>query len=934
MATEDHQNQTSVSSSPRSLGDAPTISIRLHSPSSEVPNPFTLTFIPVATTVRELKSRIRDALPSKPELDRQRLIHRGRMLGNENETMVHVFGQAALDDSATQSLHLVLRPVATASTSSLAQTEPVPGLFGQVPHERPASVPPIAPPRPHGLHGAAHLHHHHHQQHQALHNNLPHLLHPTIPHPVRGFINDHLAAMNQHMAQPFHQPGGFPTFPPLNPDRPTHLPPATTAGVPRTTTTPPQTRTFQHHVGQNQRARAAAGMHGIHNNSIDGNDQGQTETLNTHPRAVLGAGNPSAFPGISSSYTREGQGPNGQRWQVTVNESTVAVPLFPNIAEPSASSNPQMASNLGGPNDIRPSTLPGATAGHAATSVQRSEPPADPSSQNHLESFFSTQHEQLRSRSQSVMSRLERMESDVRTGRLPSLNAIRDARSDMAEVVVAESVLRHEYEILVPPRVSGARRSQSRNTHPEALNHQDNRNTVRPARSFDQLRATQSSSSGWRSDYTLTSEQTPTPSTHPPPSTLYLLSSPVGPYGLVATPVGLYTTQPPGQTLHPGIPNGANNILHGPFTGSGVLYAGPGAGHANPYNGGIHPFFAGPPGFAPAFGHNPPLQTAAMQQPRLRSNQNQQPQAPAQAPPQAAVPAAQQEQHHPGQAQLPQAQAQAEQNNQVRDLLRVILPLGGHLWLLIRLIGFVFFFGGGAGWRRTILILIGALMIFITQTGIFAGIQEAIMRPIRRHVEGLLPLVDGHARPNPQRDPAVAAAVAAVPAEGDQRGVDAPPDRGQRAGGGGDATETATAGSARRGEEERQQRGLLMEQLRRIERALLIFTASIVPGVGERHIERRQQAALAARAAAAAVAAVIPAPPAAQEQEQEGQGQDTNGQTQGQEGGSSTSSGSGSDSAESSEQNYHGEESSSGNTHGQAQNEQGEAGAVQPLVEI
>lgn len=103
MATEDQQNEVSVSSSLRSLGDAPTITLRIHSPSSEVPNPLTLTFIPVATTVRELKSRIRDAIPSKPEADRQRLIHRGRMLGNDDETMVNVFGQAAVCEHSVHS---------------------------------------------------------------------------------------------------------------------------------------------------------------------------------------------------------------------------------------------------------------------------------------------------------------------------------------------------------------------------------------------------------------------------------------------------------------------------------------------------------------------------------------------------------------------------------------------------------------------------------------------------------------------------------------------------------------------------------------------------------------------------------------------------------------------------------------------------------------
>lgn len=45
------------------------------------------------TTVKQLKAKVRDALPSKPVDDSQRLIHRGRMLGRDSETMLEIFGQ-------------------------------------------------------------------------------------------------------------------------------------------------------------------------------------------------------------------------------------------------------------------------------------------------------------------------------------------------------------------------------------------------------------------------------------------------------------------------------------------------------------------------------------------------------------------------------------------------------------------------------------------------------------------------------------------------------------------------------------------------------------------------------------------------------------------------------------------------------------------------
>jgi hypothetical protein len=49
--------------------------------------------LPAATTVKQLKAKIRDALQSKPPDDNQRLIHRGRMLARETETMLDIFGK-------------------------------------------------------------------------------------------------------------------------------------------------------------------------------------------------------------------------------------------------------------------------------------------------------------------------------------------------------------------------------------------------------------------------------------------------------------------------------------------------------------------------------------------------------------------------------------------------------------------------------------------------------------------------------------------------------------------------------------------------------------------------------------------------------------------------------------------------------------------------
>ena len=63
------------------------------SPSVGVSGPLNFEGLPATTTVKELKGRIRDVLPSKPQDENQRLIHRGRMLGREAETMLEIFGQ-------------------------------------------------------------------------------------------------------------------------------------------------------------------------------------------------------------------------------------------------------------------------------------------------------------------------------------------------------------------------------------------------------------------------------------------------------------------------------------------------------------------------------------------------------------------------------------------------------------------------------------------------------------------------------------------------------------------------------------------------------------------------------------------------------------------------------------------------------------------------
>ena len=266
-------------------------------------------------------------------------------------------------------------------------------------------------------------------------------------------------------------------------------------------------------------------------------------------------------------------------------------------------------------------------------------------------------------------------------------------------------------------------------------------------------------------------------------SAVYVLSSPSGPHALLVSPSGFYIT--PWQltslgaiTPHPVIQSTATAPIQNQAVNSNISTTG--------------------------------------QQPHLNEVQIAQGQQPAQQPADAAQVAQVQQQQHA---------------NQARDLARILLPLGGHLWLLIRLFGFVYFFTAGAGWRRTVLLGLIASLVFIAQTGIFRPVLQGIWDPIRRHAEGLVPLA-ANERPR--------AGVGG--ARNDGNGTDTQP--GNRGPTPQEAAERLLQ------ERERQDISLVRQSLRRVERAVALFVASLVPGVGERHIAAREAAEAARQAEA------------------------------------------------------------------------------------
>lgn len=282
---------------------ASTFALQIISPSIGVSAPLSFSHLPTATTVNELKAKIRDALPTKPVDEYQRLIHRGRMLGNGSETMASVFGESAvsailisrptpinacqLESSETQTLHLVLHPTAVdPPPAQTAAPNPIQASVGlpNLPQPRPQSTSAHTPQA-----SAAHLQARFQEiqrQNAALHHSMrdAQAVHQRLQEQVLDMeqrYRDTLAAA----AQP-HSQGAVP----LRFGQPGATPPA-----------------VQALLNQQQRERAARGRQGIQ-------DTGSS-------RMPLGSSSPSGRltpgQGQTSTIVQQGTGPNGESWRTT-----------------------------------------------------------------------------------------------------------------------------------------------------------------------------------------------------------------------------------------------------------------------------------------------------------------------------------------------------------------------------------------------------------------------------------------------------------------------------------------------------------------------------------------------------------------------------------------------------------------------------------------
>ncbi|CAG8980378.1 hypothetical protein HYALB_00003942 [Hymenoscyphus albidus] len=314
--------------------------------------------LPATTTVEQLKAKIRDALPSKPANELQRLIHRGRMLARESQTMLEIFGQDVLCHPESQILHLVLRPAEDNQTPAafpaprpqsippapIPSATPPPvsapqlplvngGVFGSMttrqlppPQPRPQSTPAVPG---HGMHAQQPLPGFQHvQQHRILHEAEQY--HNMIAQRLQQLqretqrLQQEMGSIESRYRDPARmglgnqgvQPGmAIPFFNPAAADNPAFQGPVLGMRPPHGM--PPSVQNF---INQQQRGRAAEGLTGA--------QSGSRTPGGTVRASSLGRASPSRRrPEHTTTYTREGVGPNGERWQMTVNETTTTLPI-------------------------------------------------------------------------------------------------------------------------------------------------------------------------------------------------------------------------------------------------------------------------------------------------------------------------------------------------------------------------------------------------------------------------------------------------------------------------------------------------------------------------------------------------------------------------------------------------------------------------------
>ena len=202
------------------------------------------------------------------------------------------------------------------------------------------------------------------------------------------------------------------------------------------------------------------------------------------------------------------------------------------------------------------------------------------------------------------------------------------------------------------------------------------------------------------------------------------------------------------------------------------------------------------------------------------------------------------ENHQPQQPdQQPQAQGQNAEavpvgeglghpHNPQPGLPALLVRVWPHLWLIFRLAVFVWLFTTPhASWSRWLSVVGLAVFIFILSIGVFTNAAEMAWRPFAQQLENMLPRLEPQQRHEQHGQRPEGAREQQQGGNADQRNRDPNP----------------ADMAARLVAQHRERDGWLHGQLRRLERASLLFLASLAPGVAERHIANMEAEAQAER---------------------------------------------------------------------------------------
>ncbi|RYO98269.1 hypothetical protein DL764_007135 [Monosporascus ibericus] len=711
--------------------------LQILSPSTGVPQPLVIQGLPASATIKQLKERLRNILLARPSDQAQRLIHRGRLLAREEETMLNVFGEEALRSTDHQTLHLVLRDLSDARPA-----------FAPGPPQQSVNQSTGTTQQPAGAGAQPQPHYHHHPLPQAAAALPAHTQ-------VRIGAGQWPLAGNVPFGQQFQFPtvgitaGVQPLALPLN------LPPGTTpqqfaAQYQREVLAAryPQLgqRRLDELLDQNLRELEHRAARALQTPSLQG-------TGTQHEANATGRTASPLQPDATRTVVREGVGPNGQQWRITVNES-----ISNALHRQGRTGSPLAMADTQGP-WRPPSGIPQPRPPHNGGQLSGSEVQTALRAADALQATRSMTDAMRRNASATSLSNLASAQSN----------------RPLPPGVTTPSLMAHPGRSAAGTPDSFREAGIGRNAH-----------------------ATQSQAQA--------TSGTPE---------VYILSSPSGPRALLLNGnLDVYFT-PHARASNQFL--GLRNLL------------GPGLWGVNGLPN-IHPPTStqiNPSHRSPAGAGTTGMNGSQAQQPPQEQAQNGLPQPQGQAQPGHAV---------------------ARPDNAQVEAVR-IANLWPAVWGMIRLSLFLFvwwYTSPTATWSRLMMVVFIAVTFFLANTGLLTPLTGQIWVPIRQHLENLIPLADHH------RDAQPARAADAQGGNGNEANAEA-----QR---GLDPADTAA-----RLVQQRRERNAnwLANQVRRLERAGVLFLASIAPGVAERHIahleaearaerQRRETEEAAAREAASA----------------------------------------------------------------------------------